>query len=139
MTASKDAAAATTEPARGQTGDARALRAALRAGLSAALKARDADALAALRIAIAAIDNAEAVPSPEGGAPTTSAHVAGAGRGPGSTEAARRSLSADEAHAILRGQITERTDEADRYQALGQPDAAERLRRQARALAAYLP
>jgi hypothetical protein len=45
------------------TDDAQALRAALRLGLTAAPKARDRDALAALRTAITAIDNAEAVPA----------------------------------------------------------------------------
>jgi uncharacterized protein YqeY len=124
----------TPEPADG----ARALRTALRGGLTAALKARDADALAALRTVIAAIDNAEAVPAPSTGTPTASAHIAGARSGPGSTEAARQQLTAGEVHNILRDQITEHTREADRYQALGQASSAQRLRRQARTLAAYL-
>ncbi|MGH3164569.1 MAG: hypothetical protein ACRDN0_01585 [Trebonia sp.] len=119
--------------------DAQGLRAALRAGLATALKARDRDALAALRTAIAAIDNAEAVPVPDTGEPVTSAHIAGARSGPGSAEAARRRLTAGELHDILRGQIAEQTSEADRYDALGQSAAGERLRRQSRTLAAYLP
>ena len=72
------------------TDSGRALRAALRQGLTAALKTRDSDALAALRTAMAAIDNAGAVPVPSASSPTTSAHVAGARSGPRSTEAARR-------------------------------------------------
>jgi hypothetical protein len=119
--------------------DAQPLRAALRLGLTAALKARDRDALAALRTAIAAIDNAEAVPAPDAALPTTSAHIAGARSGLGSAEAARRELSASELRDILRGQISEHTREADRYDTLGQADSAERLRRQAHALTAYLP
>jgi hypothetical protein len=54
------------------------------------MKARDADALAALRTAIAAIDNAEAVEAPGMEPPVTSAHIAGARSGAGSTEAAQR-------------------------------------------------
>jgi hypothetical protein len=102
------------------------------------MKARDADALAALRTAIAAIDNAEAVAVPSTRAPVTSSHVAGARSGAGSTEAARQRLGSDESRDILRGQIAEHAREADRYDTLGQADAAERLRRQARTLEAYL-
>ncbi len=50
----------------------------LRLGLTAALKARDRDALAALRTAIAAIDNAEAVSAPDTPPPAISAHITGA-------------------------------------------------------------
>lgn len=121
------------------TDDAQALRDALRLGLTAAMKARDRDALAALRTAIAAIDNAEAVPAPDAARPTTSAHIAGARSGLGSAEAARRELSASELRDILRGQVSEHISEADRYDTLGQPESAERLRRQAHALTAYLP
>jgi len=120
------------------TDDAQALRAALRLGLTTAMKSRDRDALAALRTAIAAIDNAEAVPAPEAAPPATSAHIAGARSGLGAAEAARRELSASELQDIVRGQISEHTLEADRYDALGQVDSAERLRRQAHALAPYL-
>jgi uncharacterized protein YqeY len=126
------------EPVPGPADSGEALRAALRRGLTAALKKRDPDALAALRTAMAAIDNAEAVPAPAASVPTTSAYVAGARGGLGSSEAARRQLSASELRAILRGQIDEHSREAERYEALGHADAAERLRRQARTLATYL-
>ena len=126
------------EPAPGPADAAQAFRAALRHGLVTALKARDTDALAALRTTIAAIDNAEAVPVPDTSRPATGVHIAGSRSGPGSTEAARRQLSASELRDILAGQITEHTREADRYDALGRADAAERLRRQARTLTAYL-
>jgi len=121
------------------TDDAQALRTALRLGLTTAMKSRDRDALAALRTAIAAIDNAGAVPAPEAAPPATSAHIAGARSGLGAAEAARRELSASELQDILRGQIAEHTSEAGRYDALGQADSAERLRRQAHALTPYLP
>lgn len=120
-------------------GDAGELRAVLRRDLTAALKARQPDTVAALRNAIAAIDNAQAVAVQDDSQQTTSAHIAGARLGAGSAEAARRPLSHDEVHAILGGQIDELTREAGRYQALGQADAARRLDDQAGVLAAYLP
>jgi hypothetical protein len=42
-----------------------------------------------------------------------------------------------EPKALFKVQITEHTREADRYDTLGRAGAAERLRRQARTLAAY--
>ncbi len=95
--------------------------------------------MAALRVAIAAIENAQAVAAPPDRRPAGSDHVAGAGHGAGSTEAPRRQLSPDELRAILRDQVAEYGREADRYQALDQPGAARRLRDQARLLAGYLP
>jgi uncharacterized protein YqeY len=127
-----------SEPVPGQADSGRAIRAALRHGLTAALKARDSDAVAALRTAMAAIDNAEAVPAPATNSPTTSAHVAGARGGPGSTEAARRQLSASDVRSVLRDQIAEHSRQAERYDTLGRADAAQRLRRQAGTLAPYL-
>lgn len=126
----------TPEPS--QAEGAEALRGALRHGLTTAMKARDADALAALRMAIAAIDNAEAVAAPSRRASVTSTHIAGARSGAGSTEAPRQQLGSDDLRDILRGQIAEHAREADRYDTLGQADAAERLRRQARTIEAYL-
>ena len=128
----------TSETAPGQPGDAQAFRAALGQGLTAALKARDRDAMAALRTAIAAIGNAEAVPAPATNPPPGSAYIAGAASGPGASEAARRQLSTSELRDIVRDQITSCAREADRYDALGRPDAAARLRRQASTLTAYL-
>ncbi len=128
----------TPEPAPGSADDPRALRAALRAGLTTALKTRDTDAVSALRTAIAAIDNAQAVPASVPSPTTASAHVAGAASGAGSTEAPRRHLGRGEPHDILRAQIAEHAREADRYQMLGREETAERLRRQARTLNAYL-
>jgi hypothetical protein len=126
-----------TEPAPDQAHSAQALRAALRAGLTTALKARDAEALSALRTAIAGIDNAEAVATADAQRTVTNADIAGANSGVGSTEAVRRSLSTGQLRDILADQITECEREADRYDALGQPDAAHRLRHRARILTAY--
>jgi uncharacterized protein len=131
-------AAMTPEPAPDQAQSTAALRAALRRGLVAALKARDAEALAALRTTIAAIDNAEAIPAADPQAPLTSADIAGASSGVGSTEAVRRSLNSGQLRDIVREQIAEYAREADRYDALGRPDAADRLRYRAGILAAHL-
>jgi hypothetical protein len=113
-------------------------RAALRQGLTTALKARDTEAMAALRTAIAAIDNAEAIATADTRRPVTSADIAGASRGVGSTEAVRQWLSSGQLVDIVDGQISEYAREADRYDALGRPDAAHRLRHRASILAAYL-
>jgi uncharacterized protein len=75
------------------------LRDLLRRDLGTALKARDAEAVAALRTTIAAIDNAEAVD-------TTTIGV-------GSTEVPRRDLSMDDARAILHNHIDDYVTEAD--------------------------
>ena len=118
--------------------DAAALRATLRRDLTAAMKARDPDAVAALRTAIAAIDNAEAVADPGTAPAATSAHIAGARAGLGAAEAPRRQLTGDELQEILRGQLAEYSREADRYAAHGQAVAADRLRNQASLLSRYL-
>lgn len=116
--------------------DSHALRATMRADLSVAMKARNSRAISALRTAIAAIDNAESVDS-TATAPA-SAHIAGAAIGLGAAEAPRRSLSPAQVHAILRAQIDDRSAEADRYETLGQIEAAEGLRGEAQIIAAYL-
>ena len=107
------------------------LRSLLHADLVAAMKARQREAITALRTAIAAIDNAEAVTAPDQPGSAMSEHVAGAGVGVGSTEAARRVLSVADLRAILQEQIAERLEEADRYDIYGEAGAAERLRREA--------
>ena len=119
--------------------DAQELRARLRTDLVAAMRARDTGVVAALRTAIAAIDNAEAVEVDAGMDDVTSEHVAGAESGVGSTEAARRVLSLDDLQAVLRAQVGERLTEAERYASYDRAEDAERLRREAEALGAYLP
>jgi len=117
---------------------ARALRSRLRADLLAAMKARQLEAVSALRTALAEIDNAEAVAAPVQDRKLASEHIAGASAGVGSTEAARRVLSLEELRALLRAQVSERLAEAGRYDGLGQGEAADRLRREAEVLGKYL-
>lgn len=130
---------------------AAALRARMRADLKTAMKARRPDDVAALRVVLAAFDNAEAVPVPTplpahsstplpAAAPlVTSEHVAAAAVGLGSTEVPRRELTLADLHEILRRQVDEWTAEAQTYQGLGQTDAATRLRRQADLIRGYQP
>jgi hypothetical protein len=92
--------------------DPQELRAALRRDLASALKARQTEAVAAQRTAIAT--------------------------GVGSTEVPRRNLSIADLYAILHNQANDYTKEADRYQSLGQLDAAQRLRREVDTLRRYL-
>jgi len=116
------------------------MRSRLRRDLSAALKARDEVVVAALRSAIAAIDNAEAVATTrQAGLPASSQHIAGATAGVGSSEVPRRVLGGEDMNAVVRAQVEERWEAAEQYESLGRHDRAERLRREAAVLAAYLP
>jgi uncharacterized protein YqeY len=111
----------------------------LRAALPAALKSRDAAAVAALRSALAAIDNAEApeaTPSPPPGA--GDAPIAGAVVGLGAAEVERRSLSDAQMAAIVRAEVAEREAAARAYERADRPDRAERLRAEAGVLSALL-
>lgn len=109
----------------------------MRADLKGAMKARDKEAVSALRTALAAFDDAEAVavPLPPSSA---SAYVAGASVGLGSSEVPRLELTVEDLRAIVQSQIAERAAEADTYTAHGQPEAADRLRRQVDLLRGYL-
>jgi uncharacterized protein YqeY len=112
------------------------VRARLRAGLGAAMKARDRVAVAVLRSTLGAIDNAEAVDdavdAPIGGVIAKSLTGLGAG------EAPRRDLSEDEVLAILRHELEERRTAAHEYRSAGHPDHATRLDTEADLLATYL-
>lgn len=120
------------------TTEVQTLRARLRADLVAAMKARRPEVVSALRTALGAVDNAEAVDPPAVPATAASEHVAGAHAGLGTAEARRRDLSLDDVRTILRAQVTERRTEAVTYDDHGRHDAADRLRREADALEPYL-
>jgi len=109
----------------------------LRRDLTAALKARDSVTVAALRSALAALDNAGAVESPASRAEGTR-HVAGTTPGVGATDTLRRVLGEHDARAILRSQVEEHRRAADQYARLGRLDIAERRRTEAAVLAEYL-
>ena len=117
---------------------AQRLRARMRTDLLMAMKARDTAIVAALRSALAGIDNAEAVAPAESFAIAVSEHVAAAGVGVGATESMRRLLSVDDLQSVLHTLITEFGVEAGRYDGYGQADAAQRLRSEAEALRRYV-
>jgi hypothetical protein len=114
------------------------IRTRLRRALGVALKARDAGAVSALRSAMSAIGNAEAVDPVSRPAGTGSAHFAGTVAGLGAGEAQRRLLTEADADAIVRQEAAEREAAASEYERGGRAAEAARLREGARALIAVL-
>lgn len=102
----------------------------LRSSLTAALRARDAVAVAAYRSALAAVDNAGAVEAPQG-----PSHTA---LGAGAREVSRRQLSDEQVRDIVRREIHEREAAALEYEASGRADQALRLRSEAAVLSTTL-
>jgi uncharacterized protein len=117
----------------------RDVEARLRAALRDAMNTRDLAAAFALRSALSAIGNAGAVPAGAAQAPdATSPHVAGAMAGLGAAEVPRRRLTPADLSEIVRAEAAERVAAAGQYEHAGQPDRAERLRREASILLAVL-
>jgi uncharacterized protein YqeY len=108
------------------------MRASLHDGLKTALKEKDRVALTALRSALAAIDNAEAVPLDH---PVDNGSAAGVG----ATEVERLHLTEADVRSIVEKEVRERTVAAQEYERLGRDDVAERLRSEAGVLSRYLP
>lgn len=113
--------------------DDESIAATLRSALRAALRAKDTAAVSALRSALAAIANAEAVPEQDRPA-AGSEHIAGGSAGLASTEAERRTLTDEETAAIVIAEIGERQTAARQYESAGHPERASRLRREADAI-----
>jgi uncharacterized protein YqeY len=106
------------------------IRTRLRRALREAMRDRDASAVSALRSALSAIGNAEAVDrGPARPAGASSAHFAGTVAGLGAGEAERRTLTEAEAIAIVRAEVTERHAAALEYERSGHAEAAAGLRR----------
>ena len=101
----------------------------LRAAMREAVRARRADAVAALRETLAAIDNAEAVDA-SAAPPVEHGVIAGGVAGLGAGEVPRRRLSAAEVTAIIEHEIQERRSAATTYAALGRAEEAAVLSRQ---------
>ena len=115
------------------------IRTRLRRALGDALRARDAGTASALRSAMSAISNAEAVaPGPGHPAGAGSAHFAGTVAGLGAGEAERRRLTEADVAAIVRQEAAERADAADEYERTGHAAEAARLRQGTQALMAAL-
>ena len=101
------------------------LDARLRDDLKIAMKARDAAAVTALRTALAALANAEAVEA-----------VPVADAGP--VEVARRDLTEADRVDVLRAHVADRQATIDELRAHGQADAVESLEQELAALLRYL-
>jgi len=114
------------------------LQARLRTALTETLSSRDPVAASALRSALSAIANAEAVPPAERARHVGSEHFAGAVAGLGAAEAVRRDLTEADVAAIVSAEISDRRSAADDYDRLGRPDESTRLRREANVLAELL-
>jgi len=122
------------------------LLALLRADLLLARRRRDEVAVAALRSALGALDNAGAVPEPlrvpdappPGDAPHATPHFAGSIAGPWAAEAPRRVLDAEAELGVLRREIAERLVAARVIEAGGDAAQPARLRAEAAVLERYL-
>lgn len=114
------------------------MKEALRSALTQALRSRDGVAVAALRSALAAVDNAEAPDAGLAPEPGSNARVAGPMVGLGATEVARRRLSAAEVQRILMGEIADRDRAVETYRQAGRADRADRLSAEADVLRPYL-
>jgi uncharacterized protein YqeY len=107
------------------------LRSRLRSALLDARRARDAETVSTIRTALAALENAEAVPA-DG---QVSGALEEAPVGAGATEAARRVLSDADERAVLDAEIAS-LHEAGRAYACSVPERAAAARQAARVLAA---
>ena len=111
------------------------LRPRLRSSLREALRSRDVPAASALRSALAAIDNPEAIPvSRTRTTATTSEHFAGAAAGLGAAEAERRALTDAQVCEIVDAEIGERLSAAAHYESRGHAEQGTKLRREAQVL-----
>jgi hypothetical protein len=115
-----------------------AIRDRLHRALRDAMRARDSVAASALRSALAALDNAGAVPSGPVPAVASGPHFAGAAAGLGAGEVPRRGLAAGEAEQIVRAEIAEREAAAAGYERAGHDEQARRLRQEAGILTSVL-
>lgn len=107
----------------------------LQAALKDARKRRDQVATTALRSALAALDNAAAV---DATLPTVEHDcIAGSAGGLGAAEVPRVELTEADERAVLAREISERRAAGREYDALGQAEAAARLRAEADVLAAF--
>jgi hypothetical protein len=104
------------------------------------MKARDAAAVAALRSALAAIDNAEAVEPAPGRSPVETGHadLAGTVAGLGAAEVERRHLQEAEVEQIVQAEVADRRAAADAYERADQAERAGRLRAEADVLSSHL-
>jgi uncharacterized protein YqeY len=113
------------------------LRDVLRAALAPAIRDRDTITVAALRSALAAIENAEAVESAPHRSPNPSP-IAGSVSGLGASETKRRTVTEDEAVRLVQQEIAALESAADLYQRAGRDEHAQQLRAQAAVLSRFV-
>jgi uncharacterized protein YqeY len=111
---------------------ATALKERLRADLKAAMQARAADEVRVLRVLIAALDNAEAIPGVQ-------KNYVPRAFGDPSGEVPRRELDDDAVAALLTAEAESRLAAATDYEAHEQRDEAARLRAEAALIGRYRP
>jgi uncharacterized protein YqeY len=114
-----------------------AVRSELRQALGAAMKTRDAIAVAAFRSALAAIDNAEAADTSDAPVIQPGA-IAGGVAGLGAGEVPRRLVSEEQATEIVLGQIAKWQAAGAGYEGSGRQDYAARLHAEAAILTEFL-
>jgi uncharacterized protein YqeY len=117
--------------------DAFRLRQRLRESLKAALSARDGITVTALRSAMSALDNAEAVDQSHA-LPPTGGIVGDARLGVGAAEVARRELSTQDVIEVIRAEVRDRAAAANEYGRLGRAERARKLKAEAAALQSFL-
>lgn len=111
------------------------LRDSLDAELAAALRGRDRAVASAVRSALSALANAEAVPvEAELDTSFGTEHFAGSVAGLGAAEAGRNLLTDEQQRALVAGEIAELNGHAERLVRLCRRDEADGARRGARAL-----
>ena len=110
------------------------LKARLRDALKTAMRTRNALDIAVLRVIIAALDNAQAVPLPEGRQRYVVREF-----GDGSAEAPRLRLAEEDVRNLLIQEVRDREDAAAQFEDLGRADRAAALRLEAAIVSRYLP
>ncbi|WP_328403966.1 hypothetical protein [Nocardia sp. NBC_00403] len=98
------------------------------------MKVRDRNAIAALRSALGAIDNAEAIDTVD----VRAGAIENSAVGLGAAEARRRDLTEADIEQIVRLEIADRRTAPDEYDSLGRPDRGDPLRAEAATLDALL-
>jgi uncharacterized protein YqeY len=120
--------------------DSNSVRERMRAGLTVAMKARDMATVRAIRSALGAIDNAEAVDTTvESESIDVDSKIAGAAAGAGSTEVGRRTLDDRDIAVLLQAEIDDRLVAAEEYRSAGADERADLLRAEADVIAGFIP
>lgn len=114
------------------------IRDALQAELAVAMQRRDRAVTSALRSALSALANAQAVPAPSLSDLGSGGHIAGATPGLAATEAVRRDIGVEEQRAIVDHERADLLAHGERLRRLCRHDEADGALRAAEALAAAL-